>query len=418
MASFAAARPPLAEPARVRLTALNNDAILWICELVNYSHGGMQVPVEAIDAARRREETAKEIVALEPVFNQLYSLVLLHKAERMPGVGEWVQRTREAMGLEQLQRNRLVMEGLFYAFTTEASLPSFGAYLDHLQALPAQSFQDRLLGMYLTMQRTGCSMEPPRAPDPVTRETILSSVDSYLAFIGERFGQQHYDAEIEAQAWSYARDPEAMKGLIISHLRSMWEAWIAPEWTRVRPMLTRSVAAFQGDALHGMTRDEAVRFVIGRDAGELHWGNQVTEADRVVFAPSAHVGPYLGKFVAGRTLVILFGARVPASASRDEPDLSRTEILTRLDALADDHRLRILRLAADAGGVKATDVMTALDVSQSAASRSLTQLTATGYLVEQRRDGGKWYTFDPARVQDTLGALGRFLRVAEKDGSP
>ena len=115
--------------------------------------------------------------------------------------------------------------------------------------------------------------------------------------------------------------------------------------------------------------------------------------------------------------MILFGARLPPGAGRDEPDVSRTEILTRLDALADDHRLRILRMAADAGGVRATDVMAALDISQSAASRSLTQLTATGYLVESRRDGGKWYSINTERIGDTLGALARFFGVNGKEGS-
>jgi DNA-binding IclR family transcriptional regulator len=53
--------------------------------------------------------------------------------------------------------------------------------------------------------------------------------------------------------------------------------------------------------------------------------------------------------------------------------------------------------------------MTSLDISQSAASRSLTQLTANGYLVERRREGGKSYTLNPARLEDTLAAICRFL---------
>ncbi len=102
-------------------------------------------------------------------------------------------------------------------------------------------------------------------------------------------------------------------------------------------------------------------------------------------------------------------ARRPEGAASDVPDLSRTEILTRLDALADDNRLRILRMAVDAAEVRATEVITALDISQSAASRSLTQLTANGYLIERRRDGGKSYSLNPARIKDTLTATCRFL---------
>jgi hypothetical protein len=52
-----------------------------------------------------------------------------------------------------------------------------------------------------------------------------------------------------------------------------------------------------------------------------------------------------------------------------------------------------------------------LELSQSAASRHLRQLTATGYLVERRSQVAKCYSLNPARVDDTLRALKRFLRA-------
>jgi DNA-binding transcriptional ArsR family regulator len=356
-------------------------------------------------------------VSLEPVYNQLYSLALLYKEAEMPGLGDWVGHTREKMPLDQLQRNRLVMEGLFYAFTTLGASPSFGAYLDTLESLPPQSFQDRLLAMYLVATPQGCTMKLPVTPTPRQRREILSSVDAYVAFLGEHFAPAHVDPDMEAQAYPYVIDPPAMKSLIIDHLRVMGETYLAPEWTRVRPMLTKSVEAFRELDLGTMSRSEAVSFVVGREVSDLPWNAQVEEAERVILAPSAHVGPYVGRFTSGRNLVVLFGARLPRGTGRDEPDISRTEILTRLDALSDNHRLRILRMAADAGEVRATDVMTGLDISQSAASRSLTQLTATGYLVERRADGGKWYSLNQARIKDTLDALARFLAVKGKDGT-
>jgi hypothetical protein len=48
---------------------------------------------------------------------------------------------------------------------------------------------------------------------------------------------------------------------------------------------------------------------------------------------------------------------------------------------------------------------------------SLTQLTATGYLVERRRDGCKWYRRNQERIKDTLGTPARFLGVTAKDGT-
>jgi DNA-binding transcriptional ArsR family regulator len=348
-------------------------------------------------------------VSLQPVFNQLHSLGLLYKEKLMPGLGEWVTRTRESMTLEQLQRNRLVTEGLCYAFSTVADLPSFGAYLDRLQSLPPMSFQDRLLGVYAHATPGRCSTQNAEPPGAEERKKILFSADSYVAFLFEHFEPTHVDVDLEAQAFRYTVEPSAMKSLIIDHLRQMWETFLSPEWARVRPMLAKAVEAFQRSDFSGMDRREAVRFVIGREIPDASWEAQIDEAERVILAPNAHVGPYLGKFLAGNALVILFGARLPEGATAEVPDLSRTEILTRLEALADDHRLRILRLAMETGEVRATDVMTSLDISQSAASRSLTQLTANGYLVERRREGGKSYTLNPARLEDTLAAICRFL---------
>jgi DNA-binding transcriptional ArsR family regulator len=363
------------------------------------------MPIEANAIARLQVGPSSQLVSLQPAFNQLKSLMLLNE-KNVSGLGEWVQRTREGMTLEQLQKNRLVMCGVFYSFSTIGDMPSFGAYLDHLQSLPPASFQDRLLSTYLRITLEGCSMTDLDPPSPPRRQVILSSPDRYLAFLGERF--QDLDFDLEAQAYRYVIDPPAMKTLVIDHLREMWETHLADEWTRVRPMLSKAVEAFQ-PAVAGMSRREAVRFVIGRDLPNSWWEQSVEDAERVIMAPNAHVGPYLGKFISGRDLVILFGARLPQGAADEVPDLSRTEILTRLDALADDHRLHILRMAAEAGEVRAADIMTALDISQSAASRSLSQLTATGYLVERRKDGGKSYSLDPDRIEDTLSSLRRFL---------
>jgi DNA-binding transcriptional ArsR family regulator len=57
----------------------------------------------------------------------------------------------------------------------------------------------------------------------------------------------------------------------------------------------------------------------------------------------------------------------------------------------------------------AQEVIELLDLSQSAASRHLRQLTATGYLLEGRGEGGKRYSLNRARVEDTLQAVRQFL---------
>ena len=91
------------------------------------------------------------------------------------------------------------------------------------------------------------------------------------------------------------------------------------------------------------------------------------------------------------------------------PDLSRSELLVRLNALADDTRLRILQAIHEAGELCSQEIMVRLNLSQSAASRHLKQLSATGYLSERRREGAKCYSLEPDRIEDVLTAVSSYL---------
>jgi DNA-binding transcriptional ArsR family regulator len=53
--------------------------------------------------------------------------------------------------------------------------------------------------------------------------------------------------------------------------------------------------------------------------------------------------------------------------------------------------------------------MEQLNLSQSAASRHLKQLSATGYLSERRCAGAKCYRLNPERIEATLRATAAFF---------
>lgn len=352
-----------------------------------------------------------QLVSLEPVHNLLYSLVLLYKEEFMPGLGEWVVRTKDAMTLEERQRHRLVIGGLLHAFVPDTSWQSFAGFADHLATLRPETLQDRLLTVYSSSYCCGVDERTTDRRFPRDKAEILSSTDRYLAFLCDRFGAESIDHDLEAQAYRYVIDPPAMQTLIVNHLRSMWDRYLAAEWSRVRTMLDDSVKAFRPMNLGSLPRLELVKTVADRDLPNPQWSRMVEDANRVVLVPNAHVGPYLGKLYTANALVVVFGARHPEGACGEVPDLTRTEIVTRLNALADDNRLRILRLVAERGEVRSAEVMERLDISQSCTSRHLTQLTANGYLVERRWESGKCYSLNPTRIEETLRAISRFLRV-------
>jgi len=348
-------------------------------------------------------------VALEPAHNVQHSLVLLARADEVSGFDEWVYRTAGPMSAEERETNQLVMVGFYYATRPEASYPSFPAYLEHLATDAPRHLRDKVLDAYADIVRKN---EGDEEGEPVDYDEILADVNSFMAFLRRGFGE-HFVPEVERRAYTYLLDPPALQQLVVGHLRSMWYKYLAIEWERVRPMLQKAVRAFDGVDLSGMERAAAVEYVVGRPLPVDKWCENIDDAARVVFVPSAHVGPYTARVVADDTVWLLFGARQPQDAGEDAPELTRAELLVRLNALADDTRLNILRLVVEQGELRSQDIMNLLDLSQSGASRHLQQLTAAGFLHERRCGGAKCYQLNDARVDNTLQALGSFLARAE-----
>jgi ArsR family transcriptional regulator len=173
-------------------------------------------------------------------------------------------------------------------------------------------------------------------------------------------------------------------------------------------MLQEAVDAFQKIDYSNLTAYEAIRAVTGRDmTGKLD--NKVGRIEKLVFVPTAHIGPYIGKLLREDTLYVLFGARLPRGVQSSSSELSRAELLIRLNALSDETRLRILELLTQHDELCAQDFVERIGLSQPTISRHLSQLSATGYIVERRRDVAKCYSLNSERMTDTLRALKNFL---------
>jgi len=342
---------------------------------------------------------------VEPAQNVFHSLLLLAKAEAASGLNDWVLETLLVMSAVERQRHRLVMIGFFFAVQPERSWASFPAYIDYLASIAPLALRDKLMQAYFHLP----CQEEDQETGIENLDDVLASAESFLAFLRGRFSVENIDPELETQAYAYLVDPASMQTLIVSHLTLMWEKYMAAEWRRVEPMLLDAVMAFNQVEYDKMTLVEAAEFISGQPMSNNHLLKSINQADHLIFVPSAHVGPYLGKFKYGDDLGIVFGARLPEGIPYYAPDLSRAEILVRLSALADDTRLSILRLIAEEGEKRSQKIKQDLNLSQSAASRHLTQLSATGYLIERRCEGAKCYSLNMDRIEDTLRAVSAYL---------
>ncbi|MBT3188857.1 MAG: winged helix-turn-helix transcriptional regulator [Anaerolineae bacterium] len=357
--------------------------------------------VPPIDSFIEEPTRTRVRVGLAPVQNAVHSLLLLSKTKELSGLGDWVVNTAHQLSPEDRKQHYRVMIAFYHAITPEQRWSSFPVYIQHLSNMDAEALRDKMIRSYF-------SLSLREASENFTPKTVVANEENYIAFLKERFGDTHIDEELERWAYGYVINPPAMQELIVSHLQYYWDNYLAKEWERTLPLLKKAVKAFQLVDFNQMDDREAIEYIAGQSPEE-HWQNKCKDSENLYFAPSLHVGPYLGKFYEENLFGIIFGARLPDNAPIHAPELSQAEIYVRLNALADETRLRILKHVGDQGESCSTEIIETLGLSQSATSRHLTQLTAAGYLRTRRIDGAKCYKLDKDRIANTMDTVKAFL---------
>lgn len=212
-------------------------------------------------------------------------------------------------------------------------------------------------------------------------------------------------------------DPRAFAARLADMLDRYWRAGFAEEWERIEPLLARSVVESGR-----MLAADGIRPVLGRlpahcrfDAArnELvidlpHEHEVAVTADRpLVLAPSYFIWPHLLVNCDDPwPTALVFAA--PALARDAEPRLPPEELLRTLGALADDTRLRILKLIAERPRTT-QELAPLVGLSRAGLSKSLHRLADAG-LVSGRRDGYYVvYSLAEDRLRSTASALERFL---------
>ena len=362
------------------------------------------MPISTADFISTQSKTAVQF-KLEQTYILFNSLMMLNKAEENLGYNSWLAETAVSMTAEQRHTNLVITEGLHYAISPHQSWPSFTAYVDHLAAVDPITLRDRLFDGYNSL--TCKTIDAP----PFDFDRVMATADTFIEYLAGRFSREYIDVESETAAYHLLQQPAVMQTTIVNHLRSMWTTYLAAEWERIQPMLNTCISAFEQMDFSKNSPLEIVELAIGKEAPE-HWDSlwqRLDEFDQIILIPSPYVGPYMRVFKEPRRMWLLFGARLPAGSPITSPELSRSDLLVRLNTLSDDARLHILRLLHEEDELCSRDIMEQLSISQSAASRHLKQLSATGYIHERRRDSAKCYRLNTERIEDTVQALSHFL---------
>jgi DNA-binding transcriptional ArsR family regulator len=345
-------------------------------------------------------------ISVEPVMVAVDFLSDMANLDYLSGVNQRLVEVHDSLTPERRNINRVIMNGLFATITPRRSFPDMPAYVEYLAKENPLVLRDRAIDWMCTEEWEGIQ--------PLTKEQVLDS-DLYLSrleqyYLAKKAEKGHkFDREFHVEVHKLLSNPVEMQKVIIEHLSYMWDNVLAAEWRRVRPMVEESVEAFQEMDFSGMSALEAIRTITGRDMSQI-WPEW---SQNLIFVPSPYIGPYVGRWEGADkdTTWVIFGARLPEGARIKSPALSRSELVVRLNALADDTRLRIVELLTSYDELCAQNIITMLDLSQSAASRHLRQLTATGYLIERRKEVSKCYALNKERFDDTMRAVRRFARM-------
>lgn len=345
-------------------------------------------------------------------FALLNSLSMLSEIREYPGVDGWLLDLERQLPDEVKRENEVLIE-VFYPVLFQqqhypATLLEFAEKVAH-QSLDEvyKQVSDGLVGE--KMQAKHPNVTFPSMNDLLAHPTAFIN---HFHRLEEEYGHENKrSVAILQEMYHLITHLEELPARIRQHFGYLWEHHLQAEWGRVEPMLQETANHFRRIPYDNMTRQEIIHTVTGRDMSGTWILDQADVSSRITFYPVPHIGPYVAAIHREEWLNIAFRPHLPEGIKPTSQALNRSELLVRLAALADDSRLQILELFTRHTELCAQDVIILLNLSQSAASRHLRQLTATGFLAERRRDGNKCYRLNAERMTSTLESIRTFLSL-------
>jgi len=351
------------------------------------------------------------VVALEPVYSVLMSMAALRDPENYGGLDDWVLQTAASMEPALRAQHHLLFEWLWLDALTNAvvrgpATASFPAYLADLAQQAPETLRDNLLYWMVHAPHLRVGNYEPHRVTPLDPARLLTDATHFLTLLEPKI-------QIGAQEWQETQaihalfnQPAELQTVLVAHLQTLWDRFVAAEWQRIQPRLQATVDAFQPVALAGLGMLDAMQTVTGRDLRPAFRLDALLTYRRVRFIPHIHNGPYILWFGNGEELRIGFAARQPALAAPMRPAFDLSTLVNRHKALADETRLAILLALRDAEELSTQEVIDHFGLDKSAASRHLRQLVATSLIEERREEGAKKvYRVNKKALEELMGLL-------------
>jgi DNA-binding transcriptional ArsR family regulator len=358
----------------------------------------------------RLPPSAAERVAFSysPVLEAVLSLHVLVEPKHHPVQHEWVRAMRRLS--PALKREISVFAFAYRAYFPEFLFPSpsgelldFDGELERLRTVDEGWVRTEFAIPLIGSQVGG----------HVPRDPAALEAPDFRRRLGERAAAE----ADEALAAGLLDDPRAVLERFVALLEAYWEEAFAAEWARIEPELAASVSeagrVIAAHGVYGLLRGLWPEVRSDPDGGCFSLERphehevEIGPDELLVLAPSVYVWPHLRvNCDEPWPLGLVFPA---SSIVRDaRPRIPPAQLTAVLRALADDSRLRALRLIAERP--RSTQELAPLvGITEAALSKHLRTLTDAG-LLERRREGYYvLYRLLPGRIAAVAPSLNEFL---------
>jgi DNA-binding transcriptional ArsR family regulator len=341
-----------------------------------------------------------------PLLEAVLSLHVLSQPKHHPLQHPWVRRARSLP--PELRREIAAFRFAYDAFVPEFLMPSpaspYRSFEEDLRELEQLDETTLALGFLRPLYDHRGERDEKLLADPAVRNHVLSRAE--LAGGDPALAALIFEA------------PHELAERFAALLDSYWAEAFEEEWRALEPRLAETVheagRQIAGDgvydyltALSPQLLIDPGRREIRRDLPHEHTV-EVGPRSELVLVPSVFVWPHVRlNCDPPWPPAIVYPA--PFALAGGKSKLPSEDVVHVLRALADDTRLRALKLIA-AGERSTQELAPLIGISEAGLSKHLRQLARAG-LVQARRDGYYvLYSLQPERISTLSEAVLRFLR--------
>ncbi|MFP4323597.1 MAG: hypothetical protein ACLFTK_14180, partial [Anaerolineales bacterium] len=266
-------------------------------------------------------------IELEPGHSMLNTLSLLMDIDNYTGMDEWLYQLNRHLSPEVILRNSVLMEIFsLQLLRQDVSWPDLNAVADFLQMQDAEE----LINAHLAQVQEWIASKPGASTPNI--DDLRHEYDIFYAEITRLQAEKDIEANenVLRLSWEMLQTPQETRDLAVQHLRDMWQQVLKDEWTRRQPMLEETVAAFQKLDYTHKSALEVTRIITGRDLSDTPLAEKLRKlenAQRLVFVPNPHIGPYVGIIEGSQLTRVYFRPRMPEGVFNYSPAIDRSELL-------------------------------------------------------------------------------------------